>query len=71
MGADISDLHGTGAYERAAVSSRNLEKAHENSLEKLLTLQKAVHDLEAKLEIEKRWVPGSEPWTATQKMEND
>ncbi|KAF8591239.1 hypothetical protein K439DRAFT_1611253 [Ramaria rubella] len=52
MGADLSDLQGPGGYARATVSSQ----------------KKAVQDLEAKLEIDKRWEPGSQEWVATQQM---
>ncbi|KAF8576460.1 hypothetical protein K439DRAFT_1367201, partial [Ramaria rubella] len=56
MGADLSDLQGPGGY------------AHATVLDTLLTLQKAVQDLEAKLEIDKQWEPGSQEWVATQQM---
>ncbi|KAF8592485.1 hypothetical protein K439DRAFT_1610280 [Ramaria rubella] len=55
LGADLSDIQGPGAYQRVAAKT-------------LLTLQKAVQDLEMKLEIEVRWVPTSPEWIATQSL---
>ncbi|KAF8576774.1 hypothetical protein K439DRAFT_1622589 [Ramaria rubella] len=52
LGADLSDIQGPGAYQHAAASSWKLEAARARALETLLTLQKAVQDLETKLEIE-------------------
>ncbi|KAF8579613.1 hypothetical protein K439DRAFT_1620392 [Ramaria rubella] len=66
--ADITDLHGVGGYARAASQSHRLETACARSLNTLLTLQQAVSDLEAKLEIETRWEPGGVEWIATQSM---
>ncbi|KAF8585660.1 hypothetical protein K439DRAFT_1615792 [Ramaria rubella] len=68
LGADLSDIQGPGAYQCAAVSSWKLEAAHARALETLLTLQKAIQDLETKLEIEVRWVPTSPEWIATQSL---
>jgi hypothetical protein len=62
------DLQGTGGYSRAAASSRKLETARTRGLDTLLTLQKAVQDLEAKLEIDQQWEPHSLEWIETQNM---
>jgi hypothetical protein len=47
--------------------TRNLERARIKGLDSLLTMQKAVEDLETKLEIERRWTAHSEEWKSTAK----
>ena len=41
---------------------------HVKGLNSLLTLQKAVQDLETKLEITEQWMPNSADWIETDKM---
>ena len=45
-----------------------MEATHTRSLETLLTLQKAVEDLENKLGIYERWEPKHPDWISTQKI---
>ncbi|HEV7736256.1 MAG TPA: hypothetical protein VGO47_02645 [Chlamydiales bacterium] len=47
--------------------TRDLERAHAKGLDSLLTMQKAVEDLETKLEITRRWTADSEEWQSTSK----
>ena len=68
--ADLSHLQGPAAYQVAGASTRHLETSHARGLETLLTLQKAVQDIEAKLGIVECWHPTSTEWQEAEAMGN-
>lgn len=49
-------------------STRAIQIAHRHARETQDKALKAVHDLEAKLEITDRWVPGCDDWARTSKL---
>jgi hypothetical protein len=62
MKTDLSELQGSSAYKSGGSQTRKIEQARVRGLDRLLTLQKAVSDLEAKLGIAERWTPESNAW---------
>lgn len=68
LSSDLSQLQGKSGYSKSQSSTRTLETARKRGLDTVLTLQKAVQDLESKLEIYDRWEPGSSQWKSTLHM---
>jgi hypothetical protein len=55
------------ASQKISSQTAKRETARMKHLDSLLVLQKAVQDLEEKLGIEKRWIPGDKEWSASAK----
>lgn len=62
MNTDLSELQGSSAYQADTSQTHQNERRWVQALDKLLTLQKAINDLKAKLGIEERWTPESNAW---------
>jgi hypothetical protein len=67
--ADPSAFASDKYYQSASAGTRKLESARKKSLERKLTLQKAVCDIEEKLGVDVRWTPHSTEWLATEVMQ--
>jgi hypothetical protein len=62
----VEDLRLNNFYHRAKSQTRHLESGQSQALKLLLTLRKALLDLEQKLEIQVTWTPESEEWQETE-----
>jgi hypothetical protein len=51
-------------YTEAAKATRHIETQHRHTLEVQAKAMAAVHDLEGRLDITVRWIPGDEKWEA-------
>jgi hypothetical protein len=69
--ADPAAFASNKFYQNAASSTRKLETARKKALERKLTLQKAVCDIEEKLEVIVRWTPGSDEWESTEILQKE
>lgn len=59
------DFREASIYEQLASETAQLETARTKGLASLLTLQKAVEDMETKLGVVHRWQPGDAEWEQT------
>ncbi|KAJ7915783.1 hypothetical protein B0H13DRAFT_2231808 [Mycena leptocephala] len=58
----------TSTYAAAAAQTRRIETQRRHALELYSKALDAVQDLELRLSVERRWVPGDEEWIATAEM---
>ncbi|KAJ6593718.1 hypothetical protein B0H19DRAFT_916404 [Mycena capillaripes] len=61
-------FHGTSGYAQAAQATRRIETQRRHAQELRDKALAAVQDLELRLEVESRWVPGGEKWVAAAAM---
>ncbi|KAF8573586.1 hypothetical protein K439DRAFT_1665734 [Ramaria rubella] len=66
----VEELRLDNYYRRAEKHMRHLETGRSQALELLLTLRKALFDLEHKLGIYETWMPACQEWQETEKYMN-
>ncbi|KAF8577527.1 hypothetical protein K439DRAFT_1533176 [Ramaria rubella] len=66
----VEELRLDNYYHHAEKHTRHLETGHSQALELLLTLRKALFDLEHKLGIYETWMPACQGWQETEKYMN-